>query len=286
MSKLALIDGDVIRYQIGFATQSKSYFVYGRPFATFVEASEYADKEGIPQETVKMIIRGELIQSVRHTVDKFIDNIMKAAKCSDYKIFLTGDNNYRIALATIRPYKGQRKSPKPVHFGAISEHLIGYHNAIMIEDSEADDALGYSQTEDTVICTIDKDLDGIAGLHYNWNKDKLYDVTQFEADYFFYHQLLTGDAVDNIEGCPNIGQKKADEILKGVTTPLEMFRRCQITYVNTHQKFADKFKLSCAVDSEAIFKGAMKDLTENAHLLWIQRVEDVRWQEPTGGSDG
>jgi len=272
---------EVIRYQIGFATQSKYYSVYGRTFATFVEASEYADKEGIPQEIVTQGIKGEFVQAVRHTVDKFIDNIMKAANCSDYKVFLTGDNNYRIALATIRPYKGQRNSDKPVHFDAISDHLIEYHKAITIEDAEADDALGYSQTDSTCICTIDKDLDGIVGWHYNWNKDKLYIVNQYEADYFFYHQLLTGDPVDNIEGCPSIGQKRADEILKGVTTTLEMFRRCQITYVNVHQKFADKFKLSCAIDSEAIFEGAMRDLTENANLLWIQRVQGVLWQPPT-----
>lgn len=280
MSKLALIDGDVIRYQIGFATQSKHYSVYGRVFATFVEASEYADKEGIPQESVIKGIKGEFAQAVRHTVDKFIDNIMKAAKCSDYKIFLTGDNNYRIALATIRPYKGQRNNDKPIHYPTITDHLLGYHNAIMIEDAEADDALGYNQTDDTVICTIDKDLNCIAGLHYNWNKDKLYSVNQHEADLFFYTQLLTGDGVDNIEGCPSIGEKRADIILEGVTTPLEMFRRCQVTYVNTHQKFADKHSLSCAIDCEAIFDSAMRDLTENANLLWIQRVEGVLWQQP------
>jgi len=272
---------EVIRYQIGFATQSKFYSIYGRTFATFVEASEYADKEGMPQEEVKVSIKGEFVQAVRHTVDKFIDNIMKTAKCDDYKIFLTGDNNYRIALATIRPYKGQRNSDKPIHYGMITDHLIDYHKAVTIEDAEADDALGYSQTEDTCICTIDKDLDGISGWHYNWNKEKLYDVSQWEADYFFYHQLLTGDPVDNIEGCPNIGEKRATAILKGATTVPELYFRCQGTYVTTHRKLATKFKTSCCEDEEAIFQGAMRDLTENANLLWIQRVQEELWTPPT-----
>lgn len=272
---------EVIRYQIGFATQSKHYSVYGRVFATFVEASEYADKEGIPQESVIKGIRGEFAQAVRHTVDKFIDNIMKAAKCSDYKIFLTGSNNYRIALATIRPYKGQRNSDKPIHYPTITDHLLNYHNAIMIEDAEADDALGYNQTDDTVICTIDKDLDCIAGLHYNWNKDKLYNVSDYEADLFFYTQLLTGDSVDNIEGCPDIGEKRAAAIMKGVKTPAEMFFRCQGAYVTAHRKLATRYKTSCCEDEEAIFHGAMRDLTENANLLWIQREEGVLWTQPT-----
>jgi len=281
MGRLALIDGDVIRYQIGFATQNKSYLVHGRPFVTLIEAHEYAESEGIPHEEVKTITRGDFVQAVRHTVDKFIHNVMTAAKCDDYKIFLTGDNNYRIKLATIRPYKGQRNSDKPIHYYNISKHLLSQHAAIMIEDAEADDALGYNQDEDTCICTIDKDLNCIKGWHYDWNKGKLYHVTQQEADKFFYTQLLTGDAVDNIEGCPSIGAKRAETILKGAETVIEMYRRCQISYIDVHRKVAEKFKLSCELNEEALFDSAMRDMTENAHLLWIQREEGVLWTPPT-----
>jgi 5'-3' exonuclease len=120
----------------------------------------------------------------------------------------------------------------------------------------------------------------IPGWHFDWNKQKLYNVSLPEADKFFYTQLLTGDAVDNIEGCPQIGAKKAEQILSGAGTPLEMYRRCQETYVQHHRKVAEKFGLSCAENERAIFEAAMRDLEENAHLLWIQREEGVRWISP------
>lgn len=66
--------------------------------------------------------------------------------------------------------------------------------------------------EKTVICTKDKDLDMISGLHYNWTKDKEpYEVSEQQALKAFYSQLLTGDRVDNIQGIKGIGNKKAED---------------------------------------------------------------------------
>lgn len=289
MTRIALIDGDVIRYQIGFATQRKTYHVFGKSFLSFTEAAEYAHDEGIPQESIQTTLSADIIQAVYHTVDKFIDNITKSAKADKAVIFLTGEGNYRETVATIRPYKGSRSSDKPIHYAAITEYLLKRYKAQVVDGAEADDALGWGQMDVTYnqqgntscICTIDKDLNMIPGYHYDWNKDKFYQVGLDQANLFFYTQLLTGDSVDNIEGCPSIGSKKAKQILEGATSPLNMYRRVQQTYVDHHRKVAEKFNLSCAENEQAIFEAAMRDLEENAHLLWIQREEGVRWVPPT-----
>lgn len=66
---------------------------------------------------------------------------------------------------------------------------------------------------DTVIVTLDKDLDQVAGWHYNFVTKKRYWVTPEEGKYFFYQQVLTGDRIDNIPGLPKVGPVKAKKIL-------------------------------------------------------------------------
>jgi 5'-3' exonuclease len=96
---------------------------------------------------------------------------------------------------------------------------------------EADDLLALDQRDDTVICTRDKDLRMIPGWHYGWEcgqqrEEFLHQVThdgelwldgnklRGNGMSFFYAQLLMGDTVDNIPGCPGIGPKKAYNALK------------------------------------------------------------------------
>ena len=84
---------------------------------------------------------------------------------------------------------------------------------------EADDLLGIMLTngrvENPILCSIDKDLLGIPGWHYNWNKDSwpTY-VSQEEADHNWLVQLLTGDATDGIRGIEGIGPVKANKLIK------------------------------------------------------------------------
>lgn len=282
MTRLALIDGDVIRYQIGHATQRKIYKVNGQQFFSMKEVHEY--DPSIPESCCDVTIVKDIREAVFHTVEKFILNILEESNADDCKVFLTGEGNYREEVATIRPYKGTRVSDKPLNFKLIEKYLLHKYDTIIINGAEADDALGWYQMKtghgpSTVICTIDKDLDCIPGLHYNWKSGKRYKVTPEEADRFFYKQLITGDSVDNIEGCPGVGEKGVDKILEGCTTPEQYYLSVLDAYVGQFKKFVKKYKLSCNEDS--VMAAAKRDMHENAHLLWIQREENVRWVPPS-----
>jgi len=116
-----------------------------------------------------------------------------------------------------------------------------------------------------IICSIDKDLKGTPGWHYEWphhgNNGKLYWVSQEEADKWFYIQLLMGDkATDNIEGIKGIGEKKARKILKGLTTVEDMYRACLKAYEDHGMNYFD--------------------LLETANLIYIQREHNVLWTPP------
>lgn len=180
--RIALIDGDIICYRVGFAC-----------------------KEGEP------------VSFALHSVKEVVGGILNRCGTDDYRLFLTGKYNFREQLCSIKPYKGTRSERKPEHFTAIRDYLLDRWNGELIEGMEADDALGIAQwaapDKSTIICTIDKDLDMIPGWHFNWVKDNKYDVSLDDGDLWFYKQMLLGDVSDNIPGITGLGPKKTDKLL-------------------------------------------------------------------------
>jgi 5'-3' exonuclease len=180
-----LIDGDVIVYRIGFATQHKD------------EGGE--------------VVADPLAYAL-HSCKVYINGMVKKTGADKSRLFLTGGGNFRSVVDT--EYKANRKgTAKPVHYQAIRDYMVNKLGAEMIEGMEADDKLALCQTNDTMIATIDKDLLMVAGKHYNFVKDEYKDVTQEEGTRWFYTQMLTGDKVDNIIGLKGIGPIKAEKIL-------------------------------------------------------------------------
>ena len=180
-----LIDGDVIVYRIGFATQHK-------------------DEDG-------EVVADPLAYAL-HSCKVYINGMVKKTGATKSRLFLTGGGNFRSVVDS--EYKANRKgTAKPIHYQAIRDYMVKHLGAEMIEGMEADDKLALCQTDDTMIATIDKDLLMVAGKHYNFVKDESKTVTQEEGTHWFYMQMLMGDKVDNIIGIRGIGPKKAEKIL-------------------------------------------------------------------------
>jgi DNA polymerase-1 len=185
--------------------------------------------------------------------EDLVDSILVNTEADEYRLFLTGKDNFRY---TIYPeYKAHRPKEKPFWLEACRQYLIATFNAEVIDGQEADDAMGINQTEDTVICSIDKDLLMIPGHHYNFVKDEKIYISNFTGIYNFYMQCLTGDRSDNIKGIEKIGPKKAEKILFGCTNEKEMFDAVREAYSN---------------DEEFIMNG---------RVLWIRRKDNEDWKD-------
>lgn len=287
----ALIDGDVIRYRCGFAAERKIYKVYLRgtedefgPVGTFLsnaEANGFINGESdyyIVSEVIP-----EPIENCLHSVKLQIQSIINELDASEWKIYLTGPNQFREKRATIKPYKGNRDPlHKPFYYKEIGDYLVKYWGAQFIEYYEADDALAMDQwayykigmeqyagpTDDfdtyfpSIICTIDKDLDQVPGWHYNFVKKEKYWVTEAQANHWFYVQLIAGDGTDNIQGIPGYGKAKAEKAIKDCKTDKE--------------KFDVAFKLY----QKAYGANAMDALLETADLIYMVREKDKKWIPP------
>jgi len=159
---------------------------------------------------------GDDVENAYESVDSMFEHIFYVTKCVQYIGFLTGRGNFRKDIAVTKVYKGNRKDTiMPEHFDAIRDYIIEAWDCHVVDGIEADDALGVCQSnmDKTIICSIDKDLLQIEGLHYNWNKGEVKYVNQHEADRLIYKQTLMGDSTDNIVGIPKVGDKRAEKIL-------------------------------------------------------------------------
>jgi len=86
-----------------------------------------------------------------------------------------------------------------------------------------------------VICSIDKDLDCIEGLHFNNKHNTFYTIGANYANSFYWQQILSGDSVDNIPGLPRIGPVKAEKMLEGLSTNEERKQRVIQAYKDVYQ---------------------------------------------------
>lgn len=248
----ANIDGDILVYSIGFAGDLRYYEIDNKIFQYKKDATKYCLFHEIDQGEVQLKLFPGSLHNTLRTLNTVIEKIKFHSKCDEYKVYLTGKGNYREKLAVTNKYKGNRDGTlKPFYYDEIRAYLVNIHNAIIVDGMEADDALGLAQSEKTVLCSKDKDLDTIPGLHLNWDKlDRgIYTVTEDEANAFFYKQVLMGDSTDNIKSIHGLGPKTADAMLCECVDEEERFSVCMCAYLE---------------------KASYERLIENMYLLFIQ----------------
>jgi len=222
-----LVDGDIITYRAGFAEDKTMYdvFLSAQSACPDFSSTSYKEVQGFIKENEDRVDGVEIARSplkvetaavlgnAKHTLEKLADNL--GPEC--VSVYLDGEGNYRNDVATFKKYKGNRdQMRRPSKYNELRQYLVDHWGAILVTGEETDDALGKEQdVGSTIICSIDKDLLQIPGHHYNFVKE-LHTTTSPEyGEYLFWCQVLTGDASDNIFGCPSIGPKTAGKILKG-----------------------------------------------------------------------
>jgi len=229
--KTLLIDGDIIAYRAAFSVGDLGY-------------------------------TWEVEAKVDDLMDYIIGETLVFSSGTDYTTYLTGRNNFRHDIAVTAEYKGNRKStPKPVMLADARRYLVDSYRGVVINGQEADDAIAIAATkndpETTVVASIDKDMLQIPCWHFNFVKGEWTFVEPSDGTKFFYKQILTGDAADNIKGLLRVGPVKADKLLEGLTEEKDLY--------------------------EAVVKAYDGDkgrVLENARLLWLRREEGQMWQPP------
>lgn len=279
------IDGDILVYRAGFAAEEMYYTltyddpsfdeVVERRFPYKKDALAFAEEQNLKEEDYALVRKSEAepvenaLYNLRSMVTKCMEDL--AVSQDEITVYLSGPTNFRDGIATIKPYKANRDpTHKPVHSAAIKEHIKEMYPSNVSVDEEADDVISYThyalyvQGEDSIICSLDKDLDMVPGMHYNFVKEEAYTVDDDKALYYFYRQLLTGDSVDNIPGLYRVGNKTADKMLA------ECNNDEQAMLAVVRDKYKDEYG-----------EQAEDALLEVGRLLWMRRKPNELWTPPT-----
>lgn len=196
--------------------------------------------------------------------DLLMQDLLNTFKTDHLKSWLTGTDNYRYEIYP--EYKASRKNkPQPVHLKATKEFLIRFWKTEVSEGVEADDCLGIAQDNNTIICSIDKDLLQIPGRHYNWVKQEEYNVSVLNADGNLYKQAILGDRSDDIPGYDGKARAKPPNFLVPV---LEHIDEC-----TSELEMYEFVKKQYDLENNP-------NLERNMHLLFIQRKDKLKWTCP------
>lgn len=296
-----LVDLDPCVYACGFAGQSSSYSVVyedeqsrmqSKIFSATQDETAGALMKRWEQETGNAIIDKEKLvipdplDHVLHIVRRHLTAISEAGdrhslaqrrQRPSFNGFLSGRTNYRNELAVSAPYKGNRdKASRPYHFANIREFLIDVYHPRISENCEADDLISIiaeqnrTQHIDSIVVSIDKDLDQIEGWHYNPDKKVFYIQDRDSAKLYFFQQCLSGDSTDNIPGCPGIGAGKAEKLIKEWTAGIEEHVTIQAEY-RIWDSIVDTYRAKGSTALHAL---------ETARLVYIQKAPNELWAPP------
>ena len=224
-----------------------------------------------------------------YLINRILGEIYEDTTCLKCNIYLGSKTNFRNEIATLYPYKGNRSNrERPSYFDLIRNYLIDDCGAIVVEQQEAEDAVGieaikHDSYDDYWVGAIDKDVRMIPGHHYNYIKRTFEFIEPIQALRCFYGQLATGDkGVDNIPGAYHLLQldgleeearlfknsrykSKVIKELEQCNTEIEMWNILYALYVSTGE----------------IERHGETRMLEIARLLWIRRYEDELWVPPT-----
>ena len=293
---IVLVDGDLVAYRCAAATNGVSYTleipVAGKASAT--KEFKY-HKEAVKHQ--KDLEAGGYVGLKLHKnikpepSEKAIANMRSIMRCAQqdleeklkrpvtFEVFLTSDNLFRTDISPT--YKVSRENvERPANLKVCKEYLTTFYGAETVAGYEADDLMviraGELKKADRVIMSLDKDLRQMAGQHYDFAKQNLYDVSNEGAMRNFWTQALVGDKTDDIPGIYGIGPVKARKILNDVPPNSSHWAY----YKRVVEAWMDHTPREEKETKRAFTTRVMGQLGTSCRLLWLSRELGDLWDAP------
>lgn len=253
-----LVDGDIIAYRVGFASQHTYYDIWRmEDVEPDGEAGEYAvmpsakepqksfddaksankwlkeQTEFEPDSIIRMPrVEVEPLENCLHSVNLVMGSIAHRYG-DDLEVYFSCPTKENWRTEFYPEYKANRPDRKPFYAEEIRAHLERKWKCITEEGWEADDLIaivadwynGLDPVAELVVVSIDKDMLQIPGLHYNWVKEEEQYVNNEQAAMSLAAQVIAGDSTDNIKGIPGWGEAAAREFLN------QPFDECPVDFV-------------------------------------------------------
>lgn len=267
----ARIDGDVLVYEIAFAAQA---------FWKYLHEEKGEEATSPPP-----------FEIVLDMMEQRIPYIIRESGADAAIMYLTDSLNFRNHIAKTTPYK-QRVGEKPYHYKNIRAVLPTMYECKSYSGLEADDliSLALVHNPDDIAVSRDKDIRQVPGVHYSWELGERqpaigpHKSDQFGSlilrgdkllgygDKYLYAQILTGDSVDSIPGCPKYGPKTAMKLLENASNNEE----CLNAIIPAYQKcYGIEWK--SVLREQARLVHLVRSFKNGRALLWGFPDDDETW---------
>ena len=162
-------------------------------------------------------------EDARQEITMRIEDVERELRASRVLLAFGGENNWRKQV--LPSYKAERARKKPCGYWALVDWMCEEWESLSLPSLEADDTVGLLATgafpeivqgRDVIMVSEDKDMKSIPGRLYTPRKpqDGVRESCLTTANYWHMMQTLTGDTADGYKGCPGVGPKGAEKLLK------------------------------------------------------------------------
>ena len=254
------------------------------------EAAHLAQKDGLDWDGDGFASPEASFPEARNILEAAFEGIVQATEADTMILALTDSRreiNFRRGVwpaykAHRDPTKDGKGKDRPILFSALRQFMRDNYVVKQKPGIEGDDTLGIMATMgiECTIASVDKDLDTVPGLHYNWRKSDqgVYEVTPAEAVYNHMYQTLCGDSTDGFPGCPTIGPKRAKVVLEGALEGYEDWPKPAAMWREVVEAYAKKD----LTEDDAIVQARCAFILQSSHwdfknerpILWTPPKED------------
>jgi 5'-3' exonuclease len=205
--------------------------------------------------------QGEQYHTLENAIAKFdevfmsiINKIEDVHELDKVITFAGARGNFRKQIS--KTYKANRKeSDRPPILKELQDYVADKYNAIAGEGVETDDVVAtYWKTlsdtfgrDQVLIVSIDKDYKQFPCLiyDYHYKKQCFYDISEAEARYNFWEQMIAGDSADNVNYCKGYGVAYCRKAFKGCLSNYSYLRVVFSLYKKLYKNKAREKFLEC-----------------------------------------
>lgn len=168
--------------------------------------------------------------------------------------FAGATGNFRKQIS--KTYKANRiKTDKPPILNELQDYVIEKYDAIRGRGVETDDVVAtyWKKLSDTfgrdevLIVSIDKDYKQLPCIiyDYHYKKQCFYNISEDEARYNFWEQMIAGDSADNVNYCKGYGVAYCRKAFKDCLSNYSYIRAVFTLYKKIYRNKAREKFLEC-----------------------------------------
>lgn len=203
--------------------------------------------------------KGKFYTNIKDATNKFdeqfmriINDIEEVYDVNSVIAFNGSKGNFRKKITPV--YKANRKKQElPPLLDELHNYVKENYNSVYGYGVETDDLVAKHwheiQTEIgreyVLICSIDKDYKQFNCLMWNYHKKILLDISEQEALYNFYEQMIAGDTADNVNYFKGKGKKFAEKYYKDCTTKYQYTKKLYKLFKQQYKSKAREKYIEC-----------------------------------------